>query len=58
MDDYMASIEPGGYYKVYLRNVQLNSPGLILVNRMEKLSIPRCAGITSAVGSSLHLWVT
>ena len=40
MDDYMASIEPGGYYKVYLTNVQLNSPGLTSVTRLEKAERP------------------
>ena len=40
MDDYMASIEPGGYYKVYLKNVQLNSPGLTSVTRLEKAERP------------------
>ena len=40
MDDYMASIEPGGYYKVYLKNVQLNSPGLTSVTRLEKADHP------------------
>ena len=40
MDDYMASIEPGGYYKVYLKNVQLNSPGLTSVTWLEKAERP------------------
>ena len=40
MDDYMASIEPGGYYKVYMTNVQLNSPGLTSVTRLEKAERP------------------
>ena len=40
MDDYMASIEPGGYYKVYLTNVQLNSPGLTSVTWLEKAERP------------------
>ena len=40
MDDYMASIEQGGYYKVYLTNVQLNSPGLTSVTRLEKAERP------------------
>ena len=40
MDDYMASIESGGYYKVYLTNVQLNSPGLTSVTRLEKAERP------------------
>ena len=40
MDDYMASIEPGGYYKVYLKNVQLGSPGLTSVTRLEKAERP------------------
>lgn len=40
MDDYMASVEPGGYYKVYLTNVQLNSPGLTSVTRLEKAERP------------------
>ena len=40
MDDYMASIEPGGYYKVYLKNVQLGSPGLTSVTRLEKADHP------------------
>ena len=40
MDDYMASIEPGGYYKVYLTNVQLNSPGLTSVTWIEKAERP------------------
>ena len=40
MDDYMASIESGGYYKVYLKNVQLGSPGLTSVTRLEKAERP------------------
>ena len=40
MDDYMASVEPGGYYKVYMTNVQLNSPGLTSVTRLEKAERP------------------
>ena len=40
MDDYMASIESGGYYKVYLTNVQLNSPGLTSVTWIEKAERP------------------
>ena len=40
MDDYMASIEPGGYCKVYLKNVQLNSPGMTSVTRLEKAERP------------------
>ena len=40
MDDYMASIEPGGYYKVYMTNVQLNSPGLTSVTWIEKAERP------------------
>ena len=40
MDDYMASIESGGYYKVYLKNVQLGSPGLTSVTRLEKTKHP------------------
>ena len=40
MDDYMASIEPGGYYKVYLKNIQLNSPGLTSVTLLEKAERP------------------
>ena len=40
MDDYMASIESGGYYKVYMTNVQLNSPGLTSVTWIEKAERP------------------
>ena len=40
MDDYMASIEPGGYYKVYLKNVQLGSPGLTSGDSVRKAERP------------------
>ena len=40
IDDYMASIEPEEYYKVYMTNIQLNSPGLTSVTRLEKAERP------------------